>query len=69
MEQLNSETVAIQSTVNNSQAVNQDSKASPKIRVASSVQRNGRRKLEDRHVVENDLNAAFDLDVSVCFTA
>ena len=68
MEQLNSETVAIQSTVNNSQAVNQDSK-SPKIRVASSVQRNGRRKLEDRHVVENDLNAAFDLDVSVCFTA
>ena len=54
MEQLNSETVAI--------ATN---KLSTNIQVSSHVQRNGRRKLEDRFVVENDLNSAFDLDVSV----
>lgn len=54
MEQLNSDTVAIAT----------DKLASTNIQVSSHVQRNGRRKLEDRFVVENDLNSAFDLDVS-----
>ena len=58
MEQLNSETVAIAT----------DKLASTNIQVSSHVQRNGRRKLEDRFVVENDLNSAFELDVSAtCF--
>lgn len=58
MEQLNSENVAIAT----------DKLASTNIQVSSHVQRNSRRKLEDRFVVENDLNSAFDLDVSVGFT-
>lgn len=56
MEQLNSDTVAIAT----------DKLASTNIQVSSHVQRNGRRKLEDRFVIENDLNSAFDLDVSAC---
>lgn len=59
MEQLNSETVAIAT----------DKLASTNIQVSSHVQRNGRRKLEDRFVVENDLNSAFDLDVSEKFAS
>lgn len=54
MEQLNSDNVAI----------NSDKSSTVKIQVSTHFQRNGRRKLEDRYVVENDLNSTFDLDVS-----
>lgn len=37
------------------------------IQVSSHVQRNGRRKLEDRFVVESDLNTNYDLKVSFHF--
>ena len=55
MEQLNSDTIAI----------NQDKLSSIKIQVSSHFQRNGRRRLEDRFVIESDLNSAFDLKVSI----
>jgi len=48
MEQLNSDTAI-------------DNKNLPKIQVASHFSRNGRRRLEDRFVVENNLNAIADL--------
>ena len=56
-QQFNSENVAINDC--------KDSKLSTNIYVSSDFNRNGRRKLEDRYVVEDNLNELADLDVSI----
>jgi len=71
MEQSNSDTFAIRpdliaqdliNTTTDTTKQQVTTAANTKIQVSSDIQRNGRRKLEDRFVTEHDLNLALDLE-------